>query len=72
MVMIHSCFSWQNEKMGVYRLDRSRRGAEGSLVYRHCRDDVFLYFYRSPTGWTGWMAGPVPGTGCVCWCNIYV
>ena len=50
--------------MGVYRLDHSRRGVEGSLVYRHCRDDVYLYFYRSPSDWVGWMAGPVPGTGC--------
>ena len=50
--------------MGVYRLDRSRgRGVEGHHVYKHCRDDVFLYFYRSPSGWVSWMAGPVPGTG---------
>ncbi len=32
-------------------------------MYKHCVTEVFLYFYRSPSGWSGWMLGPVPGTG---------
>ena len=51
----------QHEKFGIYNLHRVEN--DGRAVFKHCQHEVFLYHYRTPRGWGGWVVGPIVGNG---------
>ena len=51
----------QREKLGLYRYHETSGRHGGRAVYKHCENDVYLYYFESPRGWSGWLAGPSVG-----------
>ena len=47
----------QQEKFGVYRIYEVKAD-DGRAVFKHCENDIYIYYYKSRSGWSGWLIGP--------------
>lgn len=36
--------------------------SDGRAVFKHCENEIYIYYYSARSGWTGWLIGPKVGS----------